>query len=145
MFEANYKHHDQSELFKKKISTTGASNFPLCADELNQHLLRTSYIAQLWLNADQNNPSTKLPEEHGWFINEDGKYDFTWFKGDQLPSAIDDIILDDTQQQPTNLEAERQYASDEDEEQDIIIEDDEFDDECNDSDTSNIHSDNDEN
>ncbi|CAH0563075.1 unnamed protein product [Brassicogethes aeneus] len=133
MFETIYK-QDEAKLFKRKIRNTDASNFPLSADELHQHLLRTTYITQLWLNADQKNPTIKRPEEHGWFIKDDGNYDFIWFKGEQLPSAIDDITVDNKRQKSNDSESENQ--SDEEDHWDINIEEDEFDDEFHVSDTN---------
>ncbi|KAI4469184.1 hypothetical protein MML48_2g00006242 [Holotrichia oblita] len=46
------------------------SALPPCRSELRQHLLRTTYIA---------------PIHYGW-REEDDKYCFQWFEGDQLPS-----------------------------------------------------------
>ncbi|KAI4466498.1 hypothetical protein MML48_2g00019659 [Holotrichia oblita] len=61
------------------------SALPPCRSELRQHLLRTTYIAQMSGHAYRENPVISSPIHYGW-REEDDKYCFQWFEGDQLPS-----------------------------------------------------------
>ncbi|XP_044759061.1 uncharacterized protein LOC123316862 isoform X2 [Coccinella septempunctata] len=72
---------------EKKID---GSLFPPCKAELNQHFIRTAYIAHLWSNAHLPVPTNLLPSDYGWEKIED-KYFFKWFVGDQLPPSITSI------------------------------------------------------
>lgn len=93
LFNENYKADNPKDIFAKKIRNFDASNLPPCSTELQQQLMRSLYIASIWQNANLQQPTEKLPENHGWCINEN-KYDFRWFDGDQLPQFIDDILQD---------------------------------------------------
>ncbi|CAF4875188.1 unnamed protein product [Pieris macdunnoughi] len=65
---------------------------PPCKVELEQHLLRVRYVTKIWRNAHLKHPTSLSPMAFGWTINGD-KYDFVWFLGDQLPSSVADIIV----------------------------------------------------
>lgn len=53
---------------------------------------RTKYIACLWRNAHNRIPTEMSPLEYGW-RNVDGKLEPTWFLGNQLPEAYEDIVI----------------------------------------------------
>lgn len=77
---------------EKKID---GSLFPPCKAELQQHFRRTVYIAHLWSHAHLSVPTDLLPTEYGWEENDD-KYYFKWFVGDQLPPSVSSITNLDT-------------------------------------------------
>lgn len=62
--------------------------------ELYQHILRTSYIAHLWSHAHQSVPSELSPLDYGW-REENNKYTFKWFDGDQVPPTISGVTIID--------------------------------------------------
>ncbi|XP_028982536.1 uncharacterized protein LOC114841645, partial [Diachasma alloeum] len=67
-------------------------NLPPCQVELYQQYLRSRYITSVWRNAHCKLPSTLKPEENGWSEKE-GKYEFAWFSGDQLPEFVEDVVI----------------------------------------------------
>lgn len=89
-FMKTYQVKENENILKKKCNFEGSS-LPPCKSELHQHLLRTSYIAQMWTHASQRITSIVPPFDYGWQV-EDGKYTFKWFDGEQLPK-VDDITL----------------------------------------------------
>lgn len=92
-FMKAYKFNDKDEVLKLDQNFEG-SMLPPCKSELRQQILRTSYIAQLWSNAHLSIPTLSSPKEFGW-KEEDNKYNFIWFEGDQLP-RIDEITTEIT-------------------------------------------------
>ncbi|CAG9834603.1 unnamed protein product [Diabrotica balteata] len=91
LFVNNYKASDVNENFSKKISNFDASSIPPCKSELYQQLLRAHYISTIWKNAYKKEPTTLDPLEFGW-IEQDEKFTFKWFEGDQLPTSVSDLI-----------------------------------------------------
>lgn len=65
---------------------------PPCKAELQQHLLRIYYIANLWANSHRQIPTDLDPLNYGW-EDIDNKYCFKWFTGEQLPTLVDDITV----------------------------------------------------
>ncbi|KAL4714604.1 hypothetical protein ACJJTC_002169 [Scirpophaga incertulas] len=66
---------------------------PPCKTELEKHLLRTKYIAQVGANAHTKTPTELNPADCGWYEDE-GRFQFSWFSGNQLPE-LSDVIFDD--------------------------------------------------
>lgn len=94
MFLRNYKVKDTNEAFiKAKLKNFDASCLPPCYTELLQHMRRAHYIAHIWNKSTLPDPIEFEPETYGWTLTE-GKYDFQWFEGPQLPPSVKDIILD---------------------------------------------------
>ncbi|XP_057662724.1 uncharacterized protein LOC130897822 isoform X2 [Diorhabda carinulata] len=92
IFNKTYKVNDTSQPFSLNVRNYDACNLPPCRSELQQHLLRTKYIACLWRNAHNRIPTEMSPLEYGW-RNVDGKLEPTWFLGNQLPEAYEDIVI----------------------------------------------------
>lgn len=95
IFLKTYNTMKDKEIFRQKVQSFDASALPPCQSELREHLKRTAYISQIWSNAHLTEPTTLSPLDCGWEENENGKYSFTWFTGDQLPQSIDDVTLED--------------------------------------------------
>lgn len=92
-FMKAYKVTDKEEIFRLPKNNIDESALPPCQSELQQHFLRSTYIAHLWTNAHRRIPSELCPEDSGW--NEcENKYIFNWFEGEQLPSSIDYISFE---------------------------------------------------
>ncbi|CAF4946604.1 unnamed protein product [Pieris macdunnoughi] len=89
-FAKNYQINEKNDVLKWKSHIDGAI-FPPCKSELRQHLLRTSYIAHLWSHAHLQEPSQLSPTDWGWEENDD-KYVFKWFEGDQVPVSVTSIM-----------------------------------------------------
>lgn len=87
-FMKAYKFSDNDELLKLDQNFEG-SMLPPCKSELRQHILRTSYIAQLWTHSHCRIPTLSSPKDFGW-EEEENRYNFKWFEGDQLP-RLDEI------------------------------------------------------
>ncbi|XP_047041334.1 uncharacterized protein LOC124645572 [Helicoverpa zea] len=88
-FTKSYGNNDDCNPLNLKKRIDG-SLFPPCKAELQQHFLRTAYIAHLWSHAHRAMPTDLLPTEYGWEESEE-KYYFKWFTGDQLPPSITSI------------------------------------------------------
>ncbi|XP_033217348.1 uncharacterized protein LOC117173074 [Belonocnema kinseyi] len=54
------------------------------------------YISNIWAHTHLQVPTALYPTDFGWNENK-GKFHFKWFQGDQLPSALEDITIDDDQ------------------------------------------------
>ena len=92
LFVNNYTVSDVNEEFNpKNLKNFDASNLPPCKSELFQQFLRANYIASIWNNATQKEPTILTPENNGWIL-EDNKYHFHWFDGDQLPGFVSESI-----------------------------------------------------
>lgn len=92
IFTKTYKADDVHEFFKRRAKNFDASAFPPCRSELRQHILRASYITNIWRNAHLPQPTNLLPTKNGW-KEIDGKLDFVWFEGEQLPTLVNDVIV----------------------------------------------------
>ncbi|KAL4718510.1 hypothetical protein ACJJTC_002713 [Scirpophaga incertulas] len=88
-FTKSYGNNDDCNPLNLQKRIDG-SLFPPCKAELQQHFLRTAYIAHLWSHAHRAMPTDLLPTEYGWEESEE-KYYFKWFTGDQLPLSITSI------------------------------------------------------
>ncbi|KAG1714590.1 hypothetical protein GQR58_001019 [Nymphon striatum] len=64
-----------------------ASGLPPCEDELNPHIKRASFVANMWARADQNHIEQHATEENGWQLVDD-HYKLVWFEGEQLPDSL---------------------------------------------------------
>ena len=58
------------EKFKKNLMGLNPYNFPPSSRELRQQILRTIYIASVWNNAFQRNPSDLNPLDFGWCMKD---------------------------------------------------------------------------
>ena len=59
-----------------------------------QKIKRTNYVSVLWKNAHLQDPLSMCNVDAttcGWKLN-DGKYEFVWFEGDQMPPNISENI-----------------------------------------------------
>lgn len=81
---------DTNEIFRKNIKSFDASSLPPCYSELEQHIKRTLYIAEIWRNAHKNTPTNLNPLNYRW-IQSDDTYKLQWFDGPQLPKTITEI------------------------------------------------------
>ena len=93
MFLKTYK-TTSKEIFKQKLKNFDATALPACDSELQQHIRRTAYISQIWNNVHLKVATSLSPLDCGWIVDENEKYCFHWFSGDQLPQSIDEITLD---------------------------------------------------
>lgn len=94
IFDRIYTPKSSNEAFKKTTTKLEATSFPPCYRELKQHMMRSTYIAQIWCNAHKQIPSTLLPIRYGWILN-DGPYDFDWFHSEECPQKVCDITAPD--------------------------------------------------
>lgn len=94
LFTRSYSKTDNMELFRKNIINFDASAIPPCQRELQQQMLRSKYIANIWKSACEPVPSQLNPVDNGWTLSE-GKYTFKWFEGEEIPEKVQDILLED--------------------------------------------------
>ena len=64
-----------------------ASGVPPCEDELNTHIKRAAFVANMWARADQNHIEQNPTEENGWQLVDD-HYKPVWLEGVQLPESL---------------------------------------------------------
>lgn len=81
------------ENFKKKMLAMDACSFPPCLAELEQQVLRATYITSVWMNAEKSIPTNFDPMDYGW-KNENGLISFKWFDGDEMPEKVFDIVAE---------------------------------------------------
>ncbi|OXU26620.1 hypothetical protein TSAR_012112 [Trichomalopsis sarcophagae] len=93
IFGQSYGMIDDMEAFKKKVVSFDASNLSPCLRELEQQILRTAYVPNIWINAHKNIPSILDPTNYGWSLNNDGEYTFKWFEGPETPETVKEIIM----------------------------------------------------
>lgn len=98
MFTKAYSCKDTNKVLKICAKNFDASTLPPCQSELKQQLLRASYIATSWRNAHLQHMTDLFPVENGW-KEVDGKYEFTWFQGEQLPTFVSDILLESNEEE----------------------------------------------
>ncbi|TGZ49524.1 Lon protease-like, mitochondrial [Temnothorax longispinosus] len=79
-------------LVECSYNTYDACCLPPCHVELLQHVLRTRYIACLWRNVHNPNNIDMSPTDYGW-TDVKGKLKMTWFVGNQLPEAYEDVVI----------------------------------------------------
>ncbi|XP_077265135.1 uncharacterized protein LOC143899055 isoform X2 [Temnothorax americanus] len=91
IFNTTYKVSDTSQPFLLNVRNYDACCLPPCQSELLQQLLRTRYIACLWRNAHNPNSIDMSPTDYGW-TDVKGKLEMTWFVGNQLLEAYDDVV-----------------------------------------------------
>lgn len=95
IFMDKFAFKNTEECFAKLSSkSVDASMWPPCQRELEQHFMRTRYIASVWGNAELKIPTETIPEECGW-RKENSAYEFHWFEGPQWPSRIKDVIVNE--------------------------------------------------
>lgn len=92
IFNKTYKVHDTSKPFSLDVRNYDACNLPPCQSELYQHCLRTRYIVNLWRDAYKSDITDLAPIDHGWNEN-NNKLEFTWFIGNQLPDAYENVVV----------------------------------------------------
>ncbi|XP_017490611.1 PREDICTED: uncharacterized protein LOC108378814 [Rhagoletis zephyria] len=95
LFNEAYKAKDTQDMFRKNICYCDASA------EVQQQLLRSSYITSIWLNANLQQPTNKSPKQYGWSLN-NKKYEFVWFNGDKSPELVADV-LENTEDQEQRI------------------------------------------
>ncbi|CAH0721911.1 unnamed protein product, partial [Brenthis ino] len=85
------------EFNRNNLRNFDASSLPPCKSELLQQFRRANYIASIWNNAHEKQPSTLSPENNGWILK-DSQYDCNWFDGDQLPSFVSDSLQNESEE-----------------------------------------------
>ena len=100
MFVDKYKPDKRNQGPLTKIKGASPSSLPPCRSVLEQKFRRTNYVVMLWKRADEKDPVQLNPEDHGWTIS-GGQYEVDWFKGNQLPESVVDLLtsLDDNDEE----------------------------------------------
>ncbi|CAH1111429.1 unnamed protein product [Psylliodes chrysocephalus] len=109
--------------FEKKFKNFDSSSLSPCKVELQQHSLRVRHVTKFWRNAHLKYPTSLSPLACGWTMN-DNKYDFVWFLGDQLPSLVADIIVQDSKVLENNDIPEDNSDTDESNDHNVSSDDD---------------------
>ena len=69
----------------KKIN---CASLPPCYETLTHHIMRTNFVAKMWKQADEVNPTDgESPINYGWMKTGDGLQPL-WFTGNPVPSSI---------------------------------------------------------
>ncbi|OXU31733.1 hypothetical protein TSAR_007910 [Trichomalopsis sarcophagae] len=98
LFSKTYKcFSTANDSLKIKIKNVDGSSMLPCQSELMQQFLRASLITNIWRNAHRQIPTELSPIDYGWKLV-DEKYEFDWFKGDQLPQLVQDVIIQPLQE-----------------------------------------------
>ena len=83
------------ESFKKKIKSMNPFNFPPCERELEQQILRTTYITSIWRNACRQVPTDLDPLEFGWCIKNESMA-CKWFEGAEMPESVMEVLIENS-------------------------------------------------
>ncbi|KAJ8966614.1 hypothetical protein NQ314_003422 [Rhamnusium bicolor] len=94
LFTRNYGMVDKSESFGQNLLNFDACVLPPCRRELQQHLLRTAYITNIWSNAHRVIPNHYDPTKFGWVVEPNNTYNFRWFEGDEVPQFVHEVFLE---------------------------------------------------
>ncbi|CAG9773592.1 unnamed protein product [Ceutorhynchus assimilis] len=92
MFTRMYADNISGNFFKPMVKNFDGSAVPPCQSELHQQILRASYISTIWRNAHSKYPTILSPNDSGW-EEVDGLYEFRWFEGDQLPTFVNEVVI----------------------------------------------------
>lgn len=92
LFKKAYTFKDINDVFQISTTNVDGSNLPPCKAELKKQLQRAAYISNIWCNAHEKQPTEMCAEDNGW-IEIDGRYDFDWYEGSQLPTFISDVVI----------------------------------------------------
>ncbi|XP_044760162.1 uncharacterized protein LOC123317623 [Coccinella septempunctata] len=116
LFLNNYSVSNINKEFNpKNLKNFDASILPPCETELFQQFPRANYIANIWNEANEKQPSIFTPENNGWTF-EENQYHFHWFVGDQFPgdvseslqkseeAASNDNMIDDVEDDDSNAQ-----------------------------------------
>nr|CAH7764796.1 unnamed protein product [Callosobruchus chinensis] len=97
IFLKTYNILRNDDIFRLSKNNIDGSALPPCKIELHQHLLLTTYIANIWAHAHLKLPTTLHPTGFGWEEKENKKFIFKWFESEQLPANLGDITIEDEQ------------------------------------------------
>lgn len=109
-FNKTFKAKNVNEPFHKKLKNSDAPTLPSCKTELTQQQLRARYISSIWRNAHLKIPTDLRPENNGW-TEIDGKLQFFWFDGEQLPKSVVDAIAGTPYCDSADVESKKGYSS----------------------------------
>ena len=71
-----------------QIKRCNCASLPPCANALRKHIKRANYVAKMWRNADEYDPTGgDSPLDYGWELGEYGLQP-EWFDGSQLPDSL---------------------------------------------------------
>ncbi|KAK4030915.1 hypothetical protein OUZ56_024301 [Daphnia magna] len=88
----------------------------------NKWCLRTNAICSVWQNGTVFNPQVILPSGNGWQLVEE-KYSPVWFQGDMVPTTIEDMILDSSNEEEKDEDATDVSSDEADDESDCSLSD----------------------
>ncbi|KAK4013814.1 hypothetical protein OUZ56_026367 [Daphnia magna] len=88
------------------------SSLPPCHSVLLEQIKRTNAICSVWRNGTVFNPQVILPSGNGWQLVEE-KYSPVWFQGDMVPTTIEDMILDFSNEEEMDEDATNVSSDDE--------------------------------
>ena len=72
----------------KKIN---CASLPSCSETLIHHIKRTNFVAKMWKQADEVNPTGgEHPINYGWIKTGEGLHPL-WFTGNPVPSSINKV------------------------------------------------------
>lgn len=98
IFEKGYGPKSSSKNPLEKLKGINVSAIPPCEAELNMHIKRAAFVAQMWANADVAEIQQHPDASNGWDL-ESGCYTPIWHEGPQMPDTLipeqDEITKDD--------------------------------------------------
>jgi hypothetical protein len=98
------------------------SSLPPCQSVLLKQIKRTNAICSVWRNGTVFNPQVILLSANGWQLVEE-KYSPVWFQGDMIPTTIEDMILDSSNEEEKDEDATDVSSDEADDESDCSLSD----------------------
>lgn len=92
LFNKAYTYQDTNDVFQIATTNVDASNLPPSKAELKRQFQRAAYISNVWSNAHEKQPTQMSAVENSW-LEVDGRYDYDWYEGSQLPNFISAVII----------------------------------------------------
>ncbi|CAM1329216.1 Uncharacterised protein r2_g3830 [Pycnogonum litorale] len=75
------------KLEKRKLKKVNCASLPPCIKVLQKHIQRAAYVASMWANAHEADPSMGMsPYENGWTKDKEGINVPEWFDGEIEPA-----------------------------------------------------------
>ena len=87
IFMSKYELKREDQLISS-VQKLDGSMLPPCSQVLKNKVLRTSYVAKLWMSAVSPHPPCASPTEFGWKL-EDNRFRVVWFNGKSAPQSLD--------------------------------------------------------
>ncbi len=72
----------------EKLKGLNPNSMPPCKSVLINKLKGVEFVVRLWKRAMQPVPCSQQPTDHGWYVDDNGRYAPRWYDGSQVPDVV---------------------------------------------------------